>query len=183
VSKTCTKFKVLAGNFQNIHLMCRPLYSCVNENRKPCNLTYENDQILTHTEEKELVWWITLLTLSRYPPQYAILLQLAEIIRQQCVKDFRNHEIQVTVYNEIGEQWVEWFLKHHPELASVCSQSIDVIRVKNTSLEQLQHWFDNLKKALMEFKIKSENIYNMNKSGFAIGKKEVGRCIINTHVC
>ena len=35
----------------------------------------------------------------------------------------------------------------------------------------------------MEFKIKSENIYNMNKSGFAIDEKEVGRCIINTHVC
>ena len=160
----------------------RTLYGCVNENRQPPNLAHENDQILTHTEEKELVRWITLLTLSGYPPRYAILRQLAEIIRQRRVKDFGNGDIQITVYDEIGEQWVGRFLGRHPELASVRPRSIDAVRVKDTSPERLQRWFDDLEKVVAEFKVRPENIYNMDESGFAIGEKEAGRCIINAHV-
>jgi hypothetical protein len=39
-----------------------------------------------------------------------------------------------------------------------------------------------LKKVLAEFNIKPENIYNMDESGFAIGEKEAGRCIINANI-
>jgi hypothetical protein len=35
---------------------------------------------------------------------------------------------------------------------------------------------------MTEYNIKSENIYNMDESGFAIGEKESGRCIINIHI-
>ena len=35
---------------------------------------------------------------------------------------------------------------------------------------------------LMKFNIKSENIYNMNKSGFVIDEKEAERYIINIHI-
>ena len=160
----------------------RTLYGRVNENRKPRNQAQENNQILTHAEEKELVRWITLLTISGYPPRYATLRQLAEIIRKQRVKSSENSKIQATVYNEIGEQWVGRFLGRHPELASVRPRSIDAVRVKDTSPERLQHWFNDLEKVLAEFNIKSENIYNMDESGFAIGEKEAGRCIINAHV-
>jgi len=46
----------------------------------------------------------------------------------------------------------------------------------------LQRWFDDLEKVLAEFNIKIENIYNIDESGFAIGEKEAGRCIINAYV-
>ena len=51
------------------------------------------------------------------------------------------------------------------------------------SPEQLQCWFDDLKKAVVEYNIKLKNMYNMDESGFAIGEKEAGRCIINAQVC
>jgi hypothetical protein len=35
------------------------------------------------------------------------------------------------------------------------------MRLKDTSPEQLQRWFDSLEKVLAEFNIKPENIYNM----------------------
>jgi hypothetical protein len=57
-----------------------------------------------------------------------------------------------------------------------------VARIKQASPERLRHWFDDLKKVLAEFNIKPENIYNMDESGFAIGEKEGGRCIINAGV-
>ena len=34
----------------------------------------------------------------------------------------------------------------------------------------------------MKYNIKSKNMYNMNESGFAIGEKEAGRCIINPQI-
>lgn len=160
----------------------RTLYGRVKENRKPYNQAHERDQNLTHVEEKELVRWITLLTISGYPPRYVILRQLAEIIRERRVKQPESGGVQVIIYDEIGEQWVGRFIARHPELASVRPRSIDAVRVKDTSPERLQRWFDDLEKVWTEFNIKPENAYNMDESGFAIGEKEAGRCIINATI-
>jgi len=46
---------------------------------KPRNQAHERDQNQTHAEEKELVLWITRLTISGYPPRYETLRRLAEI--------------------------------------------------------------------------------------------------------
>ena len=67
-------------------------------------------------------------------------------------------------------------------LANVRPRSIDAARIKDPSPERLQRWFDDLEKMLTEFNIKPENMYNMDESGFAIGEKEAGRCIINVQV-
>lgn len=108
----------------------RTFYDRVNGGKKPRNQAHERDQNLTHAEEKELVRWITLLTISGYPPRYETLRRLAEIIRERRVKTGGGDQIQMTVYDQIGEQWVQHFLRRHPELASVRSHSIDAVRVK-----------------------------------------------------
>ena len=52
-------------------------------NRKlPRNQAHEKDQILTHSEEKELVRWITCLTITGYPPRHATLREMAKEIRK-----------------------------------------------------------------------------------------------------
>jgi hypothetical protein len=86
------------------------------------------------------------------------------------------------VYDQIGEQWVQRFLRRHPELASVRPRGIDAVRIKDTSPERLKKWFDDLEKVLAEYNIKPENIYNMDESGFAIGEKEPGRVVINANI-
>jgi helix-turn-helix, Psq domain len=88
----------------------RTLYYRVKENRKPRNQAHESEQILTHTEEKELVRWITLLTISGYPPRYETLRRLAEIIRECRVKEIEG-EVRATVYDDIGQEWVQRFLR------------------------------------------------------------------------
>ena len=88
----------------------------------------------------------------------------------------------MTVYDDIGKEWVQRFLQRYPELVSICPRSIEAVRVKDTSPEQLNRWFNDLEKVLAEFKIKLENIYNMDERAFAIGKKETGRCIINVNI-
>jgi hypothetical protein len=159
----------------------RTLYNRVNGNMKPRNQAHERDQNLTHDEEKELVRWITRLTISGYPPRYETLRRLAEIIRERRVKT-DGDEVSVKIYDRISKEWVPRFIQRHPELTSIRPRSIDAARIKAASPERLQRWFDDLEKVLAEFNIKPENIYNMDESGFAIGEKEAGRVIINAHI-
>src|SRR5271169_5832223 len=157
------------------------LYDRVKYGKKPRNQAHEDDQNLTHAEEKELVRWITRLTISGYAPGYETLRRLAEIIRERRVKT-DGGEVQVKVYYKISKEWVPRFIQRHPELAGVRLRSIDTARIKAASPERLQSWFNELEKVLAEFNIKPENIYNMDESGFAIGEKEAGRVIINARI-
>ena len=45
---------------------------------------------------------------------------------------------------------------------------IEVVRVKDISIEWLTRWFDDLKYIIIKYEIQSENIYNMNESDFTI---------------
>ena len=150
--------------------------------KMPRNKAHEADQILSHAEEKELVQWITRLTISGYPPRYQTLREMAEEIRKRRVKNINENGMQLVVYDEIGTQWVQRFLRRHSELASVTPRSIDTVRIKEVSPERLQRWFDDLKKVVAECNIKPENMYNMDESGFAIGEKQASRCIINAQI-
>jgi helix-turn-helix, Psq domain/Tc5 transposase DNA-binding domain len=99
----------------------RTLYDRVNGNKKRHNQAHEHDQNLAHAEEKELVRWITVLTISGYPPHYETLRRLAEIIRERRVKkaDSNDAEVPVIIYDKIGKDWVARFLRRQPELAGV----------------------------------------------------------------
>ena len=160
----------------------RTLYYRIKEHKKPRNLAHERDQNLTHAEEKELVRWITCLTITGYPSRYKTLREIAEEIRKRRVKDINEEGMQLIEYESIGKDWVWRFLLRHPELASVTPESIDAVRVKDTSPERLQRWFADLKKVITEYNIKPENKYNMDETGFSIGEKAAGRCIINAQV-
>jgi len=152
--------------------------------KPPRNQSHEADQLLSHAEEKELVRWITRLTITGYPPRYQTLREMAEEIRTRRLRNARVNEdgIELVHYDGIGKQWVKRFLNRHRELASVRPRSIDAPRIQGTSLERLQRWFDDVKKVISEYNIKPENMYNMDESGFAIGEKEAGRCIINAEI-
>jgi len=158
---------------------CRTLYRRVWENKKARNLAHKSAQNLRHTVEKELVRWITCLTIIGYPPRYPTLKEMTEEVRKRRVKEINNDGIE---YPKIGKEWVQQFLRRHPELAGVTPQSIDATRVKDMSYEHLQQWFHDLEEVIAEYNIKSENIYNMDETGFAIEEKQSGRCIINAQI-
>ena len=158
------------------------LYDRVKKNMQARNLAHEPNQNLTHAEEKELVGWITCLTISGYPPHYKTLREMAEEIRKQSVKNINDEGMQLVEYEPIGKDWVRRFILRHTELASVTPRPIDAVRVKDTSPERLQQWFADLEEVVVKYNIKPKNTYNMDETGFAIGVKEAGRCIINAQV-
>src|SRR5436190_11010320 len=117
------------------------LYDRMN-GKPPSNKAHETEQLLSHPEEKELVRWITRLTITGYPPRYQTLREMAEEIRKRRVRNINGDGLQLVQYDDIGKQWVQRFLRRHSELASVRPRSIDAARVRDTSPEQLQRWFD-----------------------------------------
>ena len=148
----------------------------------PRNQAHEAEQILSHAEEKELVRWITQLTITGYAPRHLTLREMAEEIRKRRIKQINDPSIQLVTYTPIGLQWISRFLSRHPELASVMTRRIDAPRIKDASLEALRKWFEELNRVMKEFGIEWRNIYNMDESGFAIGDVEATKRVINANI-
>jgi DDE superfamily endonuclease/Tc5 transposase DNA-binding domain/helix-turn-helix, Psq domain len=158
------------------------LYDRVNGGKQPRNVSHESQQILSHAEERELVRWITRLTISGYPPRHSTLKEMAEEVRKRRVKQINDDDIQLVHYDDIGAEWVSRFLRRHPELASVTLRSIESNRLKAATPERLQQYFDELEKVVAEYKILPKDKYNMDESGYAIGEIEASKCIINANI-
>ena len=65
---------------------------------------YEDEQILSNEEEKELVEWIKKLTSCGYPSKHFAVQEMAQAIRMQRVIRINNVTATLIRYNEIGEQ-------------------------------------------------------------------------------
>jgi hypothetical protein len=57
------------------------------------------------------------------------------------------------------------------------TRRIDASRVHKTTVNSLLYWLNMVQQTIMEHKICSRNIYNIDKSGFAIGSTQ-GACVI-----
>jgi len=95
------------------------------DGKLPHNQAHETEQLLSHAEEKELVRWITGLTITGYPPRYDTLREMAVEIRKRRVKSINEDGLELVQYDDIGKQWVQRFLRRHSELSSVRQRSID----------------------------------------------------------
>jgi hypothetical protein len=79
----------------------------------------------------------------------------------------------------IGESWVQRFLHRHPELETTISNTIESTRIKETSKEALNLWFDDLTKIIRENQVTTENMYNMDETGFSIGNIQGAYVVVN----
>ncbi len=149
---------------------------------QPCNKAHQNQQHLLHSEERELFEWITALARVGYAARPLMVRQMAEHVRQRHVREINDQSIEHVHYEEIGQRWVNRFMKRYPELQTIIPRLIEAGRVKDTSPEALQRWFDSIQEAIAEYAILPENIYNMDESGFSIGTIEATRVIINKKI-
>jgi len=80
---------------------------------------------------------------------------------------------------KIGDSWVQHFLHRHPELKTVISCTIESSRLKETSKEAINSWFDELMEVIREHQIEVENMYNMDETGFSIGNIQGAYVVVN----
>ena len=99
------------------------------------------------------------------------------------MRGINDNDIRLVNYDPVGRDWVARFLSRHPELESARRKCIEAARIKDVSVERLTKWFEDLRRVIEEHNIESENIYNMDESGFAIGDVEASQRIINATIC
>ena len=76
------------------------LYDRMN-GAQPQRLAQEKQQVLSHAEEKELVRWITHLTIISYPPRHKTLLEMAEEIRKRRIRGINDQSGTYVEYTPI----------------------------------------------------------------------------------
>lgn len=143
----------------------------------------EDKQLLSKAEETMLVKRCTELTKNGFPPRKRTIEEMAmEIIRRRVRKINDEEGMELVHYPPIGKDWIRRFLNRHTDLKVKRTRRIDAARIKEVSSEKVTEWFDTMKEVIREYKIKPENMYNMDETGFSIGSTQAGHVIVDDTV-
>jgi len=71
--------------------------------KTPIN-SHEEEQLLSPTEEIELVRWITQLTIGGYPPHHLTFRAMAEALRQRHINQINEDAIELVWYPPISKE-------------------------------------------------------------------------------
>jgi hypothetical protein len=85
-------------------------------------------------------------------------------------------------YTPIGKKWITHFLKRHPQLKFIVGRAINAACLKDVTKDVLIKWFNDVRKIFDNYNIDLKNVYNMDESGFSIGKIEATCVIINAKI-
>ena len=77
----------------------------------------------------------------------------------------------------VGEKWVYNFTQRTPELQSRFSCRYDYQRAKQEDPKVIQEWFNTIQAIVQQYGILPEDIYNFDKTGFAIGPMATAKVI------
>jgi hypothetical protein len=120
-----------------------------------------NSHKLTETEEKLLVQWILDLDKRGLPPRPAF------------VENMANHLLSlrnsITSPPRVGKNWVSNLVKRRTELQCRYSRRYNHERAKCEDRKVIYEWFKTLENTLATYGIQSEDIYNFDETGFAMG--------------
>lgn len=119
-----------------------------------------NCRKLSNTEESTLSSWILDMDKRGLPLQLSTIHYLAQLL-------FSAHFPSKPTF--IGENWVNHYIQHHKELKSKYTQKYDYQRAKCEDPKLIQNWFTRVEETIQKYGILSEDIYNMDETGFQMG--------------
>jgi DDE superfamily endonuclease len=74
-----------------------------------------------------------------------------------------------STFQPTGEKWVYNFIKRHNQLKTRFSRRYDYQRAKNEDIKVIQGWFTLVQETIQQYGILSDDIYNFDETGFAMG--------------
>lgn len=77
----------------------------------------------------------------------------------------------------IGQNWVTKFVNRHLDIKSRFSRRYNYERAKQEDLKVIRQWFTIVQDAITIYGILSEDIYNFDETGFAMGLISTARVI------
>jgi hypothetical protein len=122
--------------------------------------TRANNHKLTQTEEESLLRWILSMDLRGAAPRPTAVGEMANILLAKRGE---------TPIQTVGKLWVSNFVKRHDELKTRFSRRYDYRRAQNEDPKVIREWFDCVQQTIIQYGIASEDIYNFDETGFAMG--------------
>lgn len=119
-----------------------------------------NGHKLTQIEEELLQQRILLLDIRGAAPTQAHVREMANILLAKRGS---------TPIQTVSEKWVYNFTQRHPELRSHLSWWYDYQRAQQEDPKIIQEWFNTLQAMIQQYGILSDDIYNFDETGFAMG--------------
>ena len=121
-------------------------------------LSHQHQQRLTPLQEDFLVQWILEEDARGYPPPHARTREMANRILRMNSED-----------QPVGKLWLAHFVKRQPRVASVIGRKIEAQRVEAATPDQLRTFLERFEAARQRLNIHTDNIYNMDETGVALG--------------
>jgi DDE superfamily endonuclease/Tc5 transposase DNA-binding domain/helix-turn-helix, Psq domain len=115
--------------------------------------------LLLSTEQEDLlVRWILDLERAGHPPNHT---QIREFVVLICRASGGP--------DSVGVNWVPRFLQRNPSVKSKVGRKIESLRIKNTTPEALEEWFEHFRGVQVKYQVRPMNIWNMDETGIALG--------------
>ena len=127
-----------------------------------------NSHKLTEIEEESLEKWILSMDRRGGTPRPSIVREMANLLLEKR---------GTTPVPSVGENQITNYIKRRPLLLSRFSKQYNYERVKYEDPKIIKEWFNLVQKTILQFGIDPDNVYNFDKTGFAIGLTATARVI------
>jgi hypothetical protein len=114
----------------------------------------------TQLEEESIQDWLISMDHRGAALTIAMLRDIANLL----LKNRGEHTPQT-----VSKNWPTQYIKRHPELSSRFSRRYDYKRTLIEDPKTIIEWFKVVKRTIAHYGITSDDIYNFNESGFAMG--------------
>jgi hypothetical protein len=119
-----------------------------------------NGHRLSPTQEESLVEWILSMDSRGVPPRPSHVQEMANILLQAD---------NPSGFKPIGKNWVSTFTNRREEIKIRYSRRYNYSRAQCEDPKIIKEWFNCLQRIQMQYGISSEDIYNFDETGFAMG--------------
>jgi predicted HTH domain antitoxin len=115
---------------------------------------------LTEIEENSLKKWVISLDTRGAAPRPYMVEEMANLLLTTR---------GTTPTQTVGKNWVGNFVKRHPELDTRFSKRYNYERARCEDPKIIMEWFNLVQKTICDYGIDSDDIYNFDETGFAMG--------------
>ncbi|KAJ5340358.1 hypothetical protein N7541_009482 [Penicillium brevicompactum] len=122
--------------------------------------TRANSHKLTGIEEESMKSWLISMDRRGAALTISMLVDMANLLLKERGE---------TPVQRVGKNWPANYLNRHPELTSRFSRKYDYKRALMEDPRVIREWFDLFQSTIVQHGILSDDIYNFDESGFAMG--------------
>jgi hypothetical protein len=126
--------------------------------------SHETYQAITPAMENALEKWALQMDSQGFPPRLDLFKAMAQLLYQQHMQ-----ESEESGPETLGPTWLRGFLNRHPAVSARYSTTLDRQRAFANQPGPIKDYFKKLKAVIARYKIRDENIWNMDEKGFTLG--------------